>query len=271
MKRSLFMSLLAVACVAMTISQAMATIDLELNLRYDDPNTESAGGSWELLALTDATEGIAGLSVNISGIDSTIADNNGNTNWNISENQVLGNGDVEIVLGYDLAATGPLVGTIGGPGDAGADDLGNSAWDNAALLASGTFDGSARPAVSLAEANEFSSGNAVEATMNTPSVRGDSVDTDGLIPGDANRDGTVNLSDFTILGSPANYNQAGGWDNGDFNSDGMVNLSDFTILGSPANYNQSWTPPAATAVPEPSSIAMVLFSLVGMAGVRRGR
>jgi len=48
------------------------------------------------------------------------------------------------------------------------------------------------------------------------------------IPGDANLDDTVNLSDFTLLKS--NFGLAGAWGDGDFNDDGTVNLSDFTIL-----------------------------------------
>jgi hypothetical protein len=269
MKRSLLMSLFAIAVVAMTFSQAMATVNLQLNLRYDDPNNESAGGSWDLLAQTDATEGIAGLSVNASGIDSTITDNNGTTGWNISENQVLGNGDVEIVLGYDLSGVGPTVGTPGGPGNVATDDLGNSAWNNSALLASGTFGGT-RPVITFGEANEFSSGSATQATISDPMrVRGDSVATDGLIKGDANRSGKVDATDFSILASPANFGKPGGWDQGDFNSDGMVNATDFSILASPANFGKSWTPPAVTAVPEPTSLVMAAFALVGFAGRRR--
>jgi hypothetical protein len=93
---------------------------------------------------------------------------------------------------------------------------------------------------------------------------------DGLKPGDANRDGTVNLTDFSILGGPANYNQAGkGWNGGDFNDDGVTNLTDFSILGSPANYNVTAPNPAIAAVPEPGTIALVMLSLVGLAGTRR--
>ena len=56
------------------------------------------------------------------------------------------------------------------------------------------------------------------------------------LPGDANRDGTVNGSDLnTVL---SNYDQSGmTWDQGDFNGDGTVNGGDLnTVL---SNYNQS--------------------------------
>jgi hypothetical protein len=49
------------------------------------------------------------------------------------------------------------------------------------------------------------------------------------LPGDANLDGTVNLSDFLIL--RRNFGQPWAFfESGDFNNDGRVNLSDFLIL-----------------------------------------
>jgi hypothetical protein len=46
--------------------------------------------------------------------------------------------------------------------------------------------------------------------------------------GDANLDGSVNFSDFSILQN--HYGQAGDWSSGDFNYDGTVNFDDFSIL-----------------------------------------
>jgi hypothetical protein len=50
------------------------------------------------------------------------------------------------------------------------------------------------------------------------------------IPGDANNDGRVDLSDFLIL--RRNFGGNGTFDDGDFNGDGVINLSDFLILRS---------------------------------------
>ena len=54
------------------------------------------------------------------------------------------------------------------------------------------------------------------------------------IPGDANHDGMVDVSDLGILA--ANYGIASGasWTQGDFNGDGAVDVSDLGILA--ANY-----------------------------------
>ena len=54
--------------------------------------------------------------------------------------------------------------------------------------------------------------------------------------GDANLDGKVNGTDFSLMA--ANFNKAvtNGWDQGDFNYDGAVNGTDFVLLAD--NFNQ---------------------------------
>jgi hypothetical protein len=56
-------------------------------------------------------------------------------------------------------------------------------------------------------------------------------------PGDANGDGSVDVSDLGILA--ANYGKTSGaaWDLGDFNGDGAVDVSDLGILA--ANYGRN--------------------------------
>ena len=53
--------------------------------------------------------------------------------------------------------------------------------------------------------------------------------------GDANLDGKVNGTDFSLMA--ANFNQAvtNGWDEGDFNYNGAVNGTDFVLLAD--NFN----------------------------------
>jgi hypothetical protein len=59
------------------------------------------------------------------------------------------------------------------------------------------------------------------------------------LPGDANRDGEVNVSDLSLLAT--NYGTTGNatWAMGDFNDDGAVNVSDLSLLA--ANYGTGST------------------------------
>ena len=67
-----------------------------------------------------------------------------------------------------------------------------------------------------------------------------------VLPGDANGDGTVNLSDLTIVGQ--HWEQSGVL-GGDFNGDGVVNLSDLTLLG------QDWRTRLPSAEPVAGSFS----------------
>lgn len=270
MKRSLIFC--AIALVAVTAHTASAAVNVQLNLRYDDPADESAGGTWELLAGSDAG-GLAGLSVLIDNINNDAA-GAGGSGFEVFESQQVGT-VVEIVTGSDLVA--PLDSDVGlGAGTTGnvADDLfpGNSPaiWANNALLASGTF-GATRPSflttsgTLAAGANEFVAGAASATNFGTTSVRGDGVATDGLLPGDANRSGTVDGNDFSILA--LNFNTAGGWDEGNFDSSPMVDGNDFSALA--LNFNGSATAPAISAVPEPTTMTLAALMLVSLASAGR--
>ena len=74
----------------------------------------------------------------------------------------------------------------------------------------------------------------------------------GELPGDANGDGSVDVSDLGILAT--NYGTIGGmvWADADFTADGNVDVSDLGILAT--NYGTT----SASAVPEPSSVVLLL-------------
>ena len=85
-------------------------------------------------------------------------------------------------------------------------------------------------------------------------------------PGDANYDGRVDSADLNAIG--VNWQTMGGasWSQGDFTGDGMVNAADLNVLA----LNWQTVPAAAAApaaVPEPSSITLLLLGLC--AAVRR--
>lgn len=284
MKRSLLLSLCAVAIVAMSLGQAMAAISLSLNLRYNDPADVTEGGTWDLLAKTDSANGISGLVVVLDNITF------GSTTFN---NSIVGipietsqSGTLtEIVWGYDVNATAGVgkfanVGKgNGSPGNVAKDDLfpgAANSYDNMALIMSGAF-GAVRPSFGTlpgtgggpTAGQEWTSaamtagGSILEVgtgitLMGGDGVRGDSVAVDGLKQGDANRDGIVNTGDLSLL--LANFNAANGtWGQGNFNDDAVVNTGDLSLLL--ANFNGTTPSPAITAVPEPSSALLALFAL----------
>jgi len=81
--------------------------------------------------------------------------------------------------------------------------------------------------------------------------------------GDANLDGTVNISDLSKV--LTNYDKSGmTWFDGDFDGNGSVNITDLSKVLT--NYDRSSTssPAGVKAVPEPSSLLMLgsLLALV---------
>ena len=83
--------------------------------------------------------------------------------------------------------------------------------------------------------------------------------------GDTNLDGSVNGTDLNAVLSY--YNQSSQiWNHGDFNYDGSVNGTDLnTVL---SNYNQS-LPASTAAVPEPSTLLLMVLGLVGLLAWRK--
>ncbi len=91
------------------------------------------------------------------------------------------------------------------------------------------------------------------------------------IPGDANLDRIVDVSDFNAW-NQAGSNASAGWANGDFDGSGVVDNDDFLIWN--ARRFQSAPPPsAATAVsvPEPSIGSAGVFSLLMLGLLIRSR
>jgi hypothetical protein len=282
-------------------------VQLSLNLRYTDPADPSEGGQWYLVAKTDDTDGIAAISAYISGIDGSAASMKygngtgpGSASYAATNNVTLGailNGGnpyattigtaVNVVYGQDTA-NGPIVADVGqnpGPGNTAVDPLRNAAWNNSAIIATGTFAGGGtlanqfnRPAFVTAGTNVTDANTLAGTTPNVAAqnaattfvVRGDNTTAftfnsnplAGLRPGDANRDGVVAAADFSILSGNFGGAPPKGWDTGDFNDSGTVDAADFSILS--GNFGQPAPPAPVSAIPEPSSALLLSIALLSL-------
>ncbi len=102
---------------------------------------------------------------------------------------------------------------------------------------------------------------------------------DFRVPGDANRDGVVDLIDLDALGA-AWLNSDAGWEGGDFNHDGVTDLIDLDLLGQ----NWGWgdvdddhegfasalaASPYGSMVPEPGSLTIFGIMLATFGSRRR--
>lgn len=280
MKHCLILSMCAVALAAFSINTASADVDVALNLRYTDPADPNQGGTWTLVAISDAG-GIAGVVARIE--DGTIpaagtvgAGIGHDINGNLLEigTFVDPNGPdfVEFVYGQD--PNGPItdvlnVGLAGAAANQGADPLHNSAWDDASVIATGSFLGS-RPLSVLGAATEYDPNSGAitlsSVTGDDVNVRGDSVSFDGLSPGDVERDFDVDADDLAIL---LNFFGTSGrvWDEGNLEgADTDVDADDLAVLLN--FFGTSQTPPAIGAIPEPTSAVLALFA-ASLLGVRR--
>jgi hypothetical protein len=92
--------------------------------------------------------------------------------------------------------------------------------------------------------------------------------------GDATLDGKINIDDYVKIDSGI-ASSLTGWSNGDFNYDGKVNIDDYTTVIDANIGNQNGIFPTAggesgvTAVPEPSSVALVLAGTAFLGSRRR--
>ncbi len=84
--------------------------------------------------------------------------------------------------------------------------------------------------------------------------------------GDANLDGSVDVSDFNIWNSNR-FSLSLAWDRGDFNGDGVVDASDFNVWNSHRLMSSAGAP---AAVPEPASLWLALVAM-GWLAAHRGR
>jgi hypothetical protein len=237
--------------VTAAVTQAQ-TIDLSLNLRYNDPADSSEGGVWYLVAKTTGgspNAGIAAVNAYLTNINpvafhgSTVplpagqnpahgaypvvgqATINNLSNGGSPFNAPVFGGAHNVLYGQDIS-TGPpsppaIIGGIGqgsGAGNVAIDPLKNSDYDNYAVLLSGTF-GATRPAFAPMSGFTITDGNVLASTT----------------AGTGAIDAIISASNLHVRGDSLvdfNLNSALGQGllRGDVNRDFIVNEDDLNIV-----------------------------------------
>jgi hypothetical protein len=89
------------------------------------------------------------------------------------------------------------------------------------------------------------------------------------MPGDANRDGRVDISDLTILSNGYGKAPPAGrtwtWGDGDFNRDNLLDISDLTLMSNNYGYGT-----ADNMVPEPMTLGLLAVGVIGLIRRRKG-
>jgi hypothetical protein len=185
-----------------------------------------------------------------------------------------------VVFGQDISTFG-IIGGIGqgfGAGNVATDPLRNGAYDNWAVLLSGTFPGGSTAATlprfaplsggTITDGNVLASTTpgmaAVDATVNAVNlrVRGDalvdfnlnSAPGQGLLRGDVTRDFKVDGDDLAQVLLRFNDPGVFTWDQGDVTDDGIVNGADLAEVL--LRYNDSSVPPGLSPAIAPASEAI---------------
>ncbi len=118
-----------------------AEVSLSLNLFPDDFSDLSAGGLWELVAKTTSTHGISAIVAVLNHADPWGISFGMGINASIAEPIAPGFGPVtQLLYGQDISISGLVgVGTHSFSGAVPVDPLGDSSWNNATAIASGTY------------------------------------------------------------------------------------------------------------------------------------
>ena len=153
-------------------------------------------------------------------------------------------------LGFRVARVGSVTADLNGDGSINCADVDSLVAEVVAGLNSASFDLTGDGLVNIADLDEW---RLQGGAANLPSGQ-------AYLEGDANLDGAVDGSDFSIWNTHKFTNVAA-WCSGDFNASGSVDGSDFSIWSA----HKFTSSASASAVPEPCRSVLLVAALIGLA------
>lgn len=158
-------------CAVSSRDAVAAKVDLSLNVFPTNVALPNNGGTWRIVAKTDAPLGIAAISAYLSGVTFpglTVESDIGHANLPSG----IFNGVVNALYGQDIA-NGPIVQGVGTLSKSdGADPLGNPVWNDATRIFSGTY-GGVVPSFTLQGQNQTDANVLVFTTPGQPAADAD--------------------------------------------------------------------------------------------------
>jgi hypothetical protein len=198
--------LLAACAMALAASAQFATaamVNLSMNVFPTNLANPNGGGTWRIVAKTDSTQGICGISAYLNNVNAIGLDVENDIGHDLADPEfTISGGVVNIVYGQDLT-TAPLLGGVGTLSTSdGPDPFGSPAWNNATRIFSGTYSSTVPsfatnvgPAGNETEANTFA-----QVMVGTAALEADLTTVVRVaVPEPA----TIALAAFTLLGTVA--------------------------------------------------------------------
>jgi len=202
------------------------------------------------------------------------------SNVNITSLSITGSGDLDIANNHIIIDYTPGNDPISSIAAMVASGYNSDHWNGPGIISTNA----------QSNAGSYGIGYADSADVGNPAgLASNQIEIAYTLLGDANLDGKVNGSDFTLMAANFNDSVTAGWDKGDFNYSNTVNGDDFVLLAD--NFNQFASQSAVasadlaaldsfaasngidinlTSVPEPATAAILLTGM-GILGIRRRR